>query len=95
MKVSDRFIGQRLAGCAQRLFYGPLPLVAMRCRRKNLTHAQHVLTRKRLATRGDATQSEQSDHPERGDQEQDGLWRQQWRCRSAIDHEDRTDVRRG
>jgi len=41
---------RRIAGCAQRLFYGPLPLVAMRCRRKNLTHAQHVLTRKRLAT---------------------------------------------
>jgi hypothetical protein len=38
-----------LAGCAQRLFYGPLPLVAMRCRRKNLTHARHVSKPKRLA----------------------------------------------
>ena len=36
-------------GCAQRLFYGPLPLVARRCRRTHMTHAQHVLTRKRRA----------------------------------------------
>ena len=26
----------RVPGCAQRVFYGPLPLVAMGCRRKNL-----------------------------------------------------------
>jgi Cytochrome C oxidase, cbb3-type, subunit III len=36
-------------GCARRLFYGPLPLVAMRCRRKNLTSAPCVRMHKRLA----------------------------------------------